>query len=316
MLSPDARFDDVRWDAVTFDRIGIGFGLDALLLRAALPGSAMQSAVIKIAADWPAPSEPYFYDHLAPRIPVRFADCYASASAEDRFALVVEDLGDLSQGDCLIGATDPQVKNLVASIATVHACFWEGTDDALQQMRRLRFDPDRVLAGFEEHRRDLLMRFGSGLGADPDERYSQVVRQVGAAAAVLNNATSTLVHSDLHLDNVMFDGDEPVILDWPAARVGPGAIDLMRILVESVSIEQRRRRQDELIDDYVNTLQQRDVQIDRHELELQLDAATIWTCWAAVSWFGSLDHTTTPRVTELLANFIQNAFAAAADRRH
>jgi aminoglycoside phosphotransferase (APT) family kinase protein len=58
------------------------------------------------------------------------------------------------------------------------------------------------------------------------------------AAEMLDAAHPGLIHSDVHLDNVVFLADgQPVLLDWAHPGWGPAAIDLAGLLVSSVPPE-------------------------------------------------------------------------------
>jgi hypothetical protein len=46
----------------------------------------------------------------------------------------------------------------------------------------------------------------------------------------------------MRLDNVFFDGDEPIFLDWQIANTSPGAYDLGYFNGQSLAIEDRRDR--------------------------------------------------------------------------
>jgi aminoglycoside phosphotransferase (APT) family kinase protein len=47
---------------------------------------------------------------------------------------------------------------------------------------------------------------------------------------LLAGAPHTLLHADLHLDNVLFDERGPILLDWARVSRGPAAIDLCELM--------------------------------------------------------------------------------------
>ena len=315
LIGDDARFSGVRWTDVDFERIGEGFGLDGMLFRALLPGAATASVVVKT-ADWSTPTEPYFYRHLAPQIPVRFAECFGSAEADDgeRYALVIEDLHGCVQGDCLIGASETQTENLVAATAKIHHRFWGGADPLLYQDRRVQIDAASLSKGFDATIEALVAHYGGDLGPEPAHVYDRLVDRLPWAAEEMQKATPTFIHSDLHLDNVMFDGDEPIILDWPGGRIGPGALDLAGILVEGMILDQRRQRHDHVVAHYLRTLHQAGTEISADALQTQLAAASIFVCRTALAWFASSSEVTAgTRVSALIRNVVVNSFRLAAD---
>ena len=68
----------------------------------------------------------------------------------------------------------------------------------------------------------------------------------------------TLIHADLHLDNVLFDargeGRSVTVLDWQTVCVGPPAIDVALFLFGSLSVEDRRADESELLERYIGLL--------------------------------------------------------------
>ncbi len=65
---------------------------------------------------------------------------------------------------------------------------------------------------------------------------------------------TTVVHSDLHLDNVLFDAAGPIVMDWQTVGCGPGAVDVARWLLESLTLEDRAVHERDLLTAYVDEL--------------------------------------------------------------
>lgn len=75
-IGADARFRGARWPDIEMTRIGEGFGLDGVLVRAQVPGSTTRSIIVKL-SDWTANhDEPDFYLRIAPEMPIRLPECY------------------------------------------------------------------------------------------------------------------------------------------------------------------------------------------------------------------------------------------------
>jgi aminoglycoside phosphotransferase (APT) family kinase protein len=70
---------------------------------------------------------------------------------------------------------------------------------------------------------------------------------------------TTIVHGDLHLDNVIITPDGPTILDWAGVCAGPAATDLAHCFVEVLDVDPRSDVGRSLIDRYLERLQKRGV---------------------------------------------------------
>jgi aminoglycoside phosphotransferase (APT) family kinase protein len=102
-----------------------------------------------------------------------------------------------------------------------------------------------------------------------------------------------LIHGDLHLDNLIFDGDADrpvVVLDWQTAAVGPPAWDLALFVFGSLGVDDRRAAEAELFERYVTLLARHGVR-DYSVEELQLDCRQALLIWlaGAVTWLGTTD---------------------------
>ncbi len=144
---------------------------------------------------------------------------------------MLEDLQDVVQGDVLEQAESDRAEATTRALAVMHARWVE--DEALSRFDWLQSlavwepDPDWVAS-----RRSLFLeRFGDRL----DDLGWALLDRIGEAQHVANarlaGAQQTLLHAELHLDNVVFEqGTEPVLLDWARCSRGPLAIDLYELL--------------------------------------------------------------------------------------
>lgn len=313
VLGTDERFSGAHWTEMTSTQIGEGFGLDGMLLQVRVPGSATPSLVVKLAAWSGDQTEPHFYKTIAPHMPCRLPTCYGTASAADRFVLLLEDLSAADQGDCLVGASDAQTRALVAAVGRYHARFWGGTDPVVADRDQFTFE--QPSDNHDDHCQRFLQRFSSDVGPQGASLLDSLPELASAAAKLLASSTPTFVHTDLHLDNVLFLGDEPVILDWPGAALGPGVIDLARILIEAMTRTQRQRRHSSLVALYRDVLRHEGISgPSPPQFDDQLAAACVWMCWTTFLWAGSEDPgLERPRVFEIVQSVVRNSFGAAQD---
>jgi hypothetical protein len=86
----------------------------------------------------------------------------------------------------------------------------------------------------------------------------QLRSRLGAVAGALEARSRTLIHADLHLDNVIFDargdGRSVTLLDWQTVSLGSPAWDVTMFLSSSLSVEDRRAAEREVLDRYLTLL--------------------------------------------------------------
>lgn len=235
-IAASLGLDSAAVRGVRLERIGAEYGLASVLLRARLDGEDSGSVVVKLWASEDASGlrEARVLDAFGARLGVRVPRCLHAGVDETagRGVLVLEDLGDVEQGDCLDPITEDVGVRLAESFAALHGTWWRSRELAevgwLPGTRWL-----SASAQWLQSRRDeYLERFGERL-TQPFLRFLAGVDEVyGRAAARLSATAPTLMHEDVHLDNVMFDRQtgEPILLDWARAATGPGVLDLGELL--------------------------------------------------------------------------------------
>ncbi|HEX6662481.1 MAG TPA: phosphotransferase [Gaiellaceae bacterium] len=227
------------------------------------------------------------------RIGAAFApDHYYSAVDDEsrRVVLLLEDVSGGRQGDVLRGCSVDDAARMIDALAPFHALWWgepAGTrgfpawdDDPRTRQKRYAARIDSVLAtpGPQDVLR-ILDRLRSRLGA---------------VTEMLNLRGQTLIHGDLHLDNVVFAGDRGgrpfTALDWQTASVGPPAWDLALFLTGSLSVDDRRAAEDELLGHYVKLLATRGVRgYGASDLRLEYRLALLVLLAGTAFWLASVD---------------------------
>ena len=188
-----------------------------------------------------------FYDELAPSTPVRVPHVYASWYDPDSAEfLVVQEAVDVDPSvDQLRGIDIHRAELVLDEVARLHATWWDhprlATLDWLPRLdgparrhnlatiTRTGWDPLCELLG------DALTPAERALGPElpaPRRRRPDRVGQL----------PSTLIHSDLRADNLLFapDGTAVTLVDWQGAGIGPPAWDLAYFLSQSLDVDTRR----------------------------------------------------------------------------
>ncbi|OBI78222.1 phosphotransferase [Mycobacterium sp. E740] len=214
-----------------------------------------------------AATETRFYRELAPAweggagVPVSYGSVFDGTTG--RFVLVLEDLAadSCEFPDTLHPLDADRAALVVELLARLHATFWErvpgwlytasGDTASLLTGRLLKTSSRRIA-----DRTDIAV----GTGRFIDDNYRAVAR-------LIDEPPHTVMHGDAHPGNVYFRGDVAGLLDWQAVRRGHPSRELAYTLVTSMTPEDRRTHQRDLLDLYRQTLTAcGGPQLDRDEL--------------------------------------------------
>ncbi len=181
--------------------------------------------------------EAYFYNELAPRLPLRTPRAFGIGDGHAT-QLVLEDLGGLRTGDQSKDLALADAERCVDALADLHSASWDSADlDDPRLMRPQSPDLAQVNAGLmasgvqvarsilaDEFPRSALDR----IPEDPDEWSAMLVQ--------LGKGPLTLIQNDCRADNLFFASDgEPVFVDWQIASAARASQDLANLLAGSLS---------------------------------------------------------------------------------
>lgn len=309
---------DARVRGVATEVIGVGYGLDGTCARVTLDGDCVPATLVaKWCSTENAAHETSFYRDVAPRLDVRLATLFATetdASAE-RGLLLLSDVAPARQGDVLVGATSAESDALTDAMASIHAAYWDDADSP-------------SLAGLPpwggawpgrrvgESLPKFVAEWGGRLPPAAIQAALRLPETAPAAVGRLLRAPPTLVHTDLHLDNVLFLEDgSPVILDWTDARRGPAVLDFARLLLEGMTSAARRERQERLILRYHAALASRGAVHDLDRLRADVACAETVIFAAVVRWAGGPDAfgPDVPRVPRIVESVVRRCADAATE---
>lgn len=305
---------------ISTEIIGVGFGLDGTSARVTLDGDGVPATlVVKWCSAENASREERFYRQVAPRLELRLASLLGARvdAKSARGVLVLSDVAPARQGDTVVGATEAESDALTDLMARLHAPFWGGSGlPELAPIPRYAGDGPGQAARIAEVLPRFLAEWAGRLPPEALALAAELPERVSAAIGWLAQSPPTLVHADLHLDNVLFLEDgTPVVLDWPSACRGPAALDFARLLVEGMTSAARRARQERLMRRYLDALAARGVHCELERMRVDVARVATLLYGAAVRWAAGPNAIgpDVPRVALLVESLVRKGADAALE---
>lgn len=244
--------------SMSSQRIGADRGFAGTVLRVTVCGDdgTRSNVVAKLGPDPSLEAEIEFYRGMAEDLQAPAPRCrYAGSGPGGGPLLLLEDVAATRAGDALAGASADDVHAVLEAMTR----FWsrDGSGPDLTGLNRWGGPPQQQQANFQ--RIWVAQRYTLTAELPPDI-FQLAERLCGSLASVvqaLREAPPHPLHADLHLDNVLFTDDGPVILDWGSACLGTPAIDIFSFISTSLSPLDQHKHFTDLVAD------------------LDLDAATI-----------------------------------------
>lgn len=256
-------------------RVGQGTGFMGQLARVKLHWAearpdAPASVIVKMPATDPQSRmigqmtgmfdrEARFYNELVGGIPVRVPKCFhcTADAAADQYALVLEDLAPMRNGDQVEGASLGDASLIVRDLARLHAAFYRpGALDGLDWIPGLIGPSTGMIVpmfegswpAFQEH-------YGARLTPKVLGWTEAFAPKIPTWMEGFADLPTTLVHGDFRLDNMFFGDDGSfALIDWQSYMRVPGSSDLVYFLLTNLTTEMRRAHEQELITLYLDTL--------------------------------------------------------------
>jgi Ser/Thr protein kinase RdoA (MazF antagonist) len=185
-------------------------------------GSEKQKEILRAIDRWPA-----FLNRL-----IGWLATHIAAAKKRRYLLLIEFYEGMEPGDQLAGVDLAACQRVLRGIAPMHSRYWD--DPVLDQhFWLLDFDIDaRMRQGtFLQHVDSYASVMGDSIAPHLNwlrDHGESLVRQFHA------EAPRTLLHCDLRLDNVIFDGDECAYIDFQLVRCGPAAYDVAYFITSAL----------------------------------------------------------------------------------
>ncbi len=264
--------------SVEIEPIGAGIGLMSDLCRLSLDytseESAPKSMVVKCAVQNDNINvarlldfynrETNFYNKIGNACPLNVPDSYFGAVNQDTydFVILLEDLGDVSTRDQLVGASRDEAFRAVENLAEMHAKWWDKVsapeDDWMydfmcaeesERLKQLVYMPglepaiEKFESSFNEEMKQVCRRVG--------ERYSEFW-------ATGLTQVDTFIHGDYRQDNMIYreDSVDAVVMDWQISGKGKGIFDVAYFMCQSLASNLRMEIEREILEMYVGKLKE------------------------------------------------------------
>ena len=244
--------------------------------------------------------ETRFYSDIAPLSPSLAPRCYMGVSSvrERSVMLLLEDIAGARQGDVLQGCSRDDAVAVLSAIAPFHARWWKGKadrPDVGDWVPRWSEGADDRPARYQRQIAPFLQKWGMTIDPDIVRIVERLGNCYGVVLSRLAELPDTLIHADLHLDNVLFAPDETgrraVILDWQSICWGPAVADVTQFVIGSLPPELRRSSGHDLIALYVECLAEYGIQQEIDSVYDDLRLMLLRMLAGTVSWLYSVDVT-------------------------
>ena len=256
--------------------IGVGEGFMGQLARVGLEyegdaGNAPSSIIAKFAAtkqetrDMAGDQNLYqreigFYRDIGTDVGVPIADCYYLEYREEtnQFVLLLEDLAPGEPSDQVIGTDKETSRQVIENFAKLHAQWWNS--DRLEQYDWAQWiiksmPMEQALAMFQESVKQVEE-------TGKFDAYPEMKRLMYLLPPLFKFDPAppypfTLTHGDLRSDNIIkpsAEGGRFAIIDWQLSGIGDPVNDIARWMTQSISIEDRKETEQELLKLYHDRL--------------------------------------------------------------
>ncbi|MGB0101437.1 MAG: phosphotransferase [Nocardioides sp.] len=263
-------------------------------------------------------AEVRFYQEVAATVAVRVPACHHAEIADDSgdFVIVLEDLAPREQGDQIAGCNAAQARDAVVNLAGLHGPRW--CDPTLADVDTLSVNGPEDIELMLQMWDPTIQLFLDGLGdliAPEDAATLRACGDVIERWLLGRSERFAPVHGDYRLDNLMFPtdgGPDVVAVDWQTLSLALPARDLAYFTGTSLTVEDRRAHERELVAAYHEALLSYGV-LDYSREQCWDDYVFAMIQGPLVAAFGCAYGTRTERGDRMFATMIARSCTAMRD---
>ncbi len=259
------------------------------------------------------------YDELLSTTPVSIPEIFASWFDEKSSEyLILQEFIEFDQSvDQIDGITVAQSKLVIEEAAAMHAHWWEHSGLAeLEWLPRLNDTRRRtnLTTVTRQGWNPLTEILDEGGLSYPKVSGDSLADEIDDMLCDLSTSASTLIHSDLRADNLLFNtaGDGVMLVDWQGCSFGPSSFDITYHMIQSLSVDDRRQHEIELLNYYVDSLEFFGHQITIDEVHKLYRSSILYSLSIACA-VPLINDVESPRVKELAFSMASRTLAALED---
>lgn len=263
---------DVEVAALTTEPVGTGQMGSSFRLRltfAGDPGEVPGALVAKVPGHHPGAgatvagayrTEVTFYRQLASTLSVRVPRCWHASMADGgaEFLLLLEDLAPAAQGDQIAGCSVAEAIAAAENLAGLHGPRWCDptlADAAESGLAAITQEDAAMLGEVLGPMTEVFLDRFVGRVSDADAEVLRRVPEVAGDWLLGRPERFAPVHGDYRLDNLLFGPDGTVTaVDWQTVSLGLPARDLAFFTATSLTEEDRRAHEREVVSSYHRAL--------------------------------------------------------------
>jgi hypothetical protein len=283
------------------------------------------TVLTRLATGLSAAAEGRFYREIRPELNIETPRCYHSAWDRDsgRSLHLFEDIvATRAARFCKLNTTisRPQAEQIIDTLATMHSQFYRGprfNSDLKWVVVYVNFFKAGERVGLRECHEQAMLKAEAVIPSDVSKRRSEIWPLTLRALELHRSGPQTLLHSDVHLGNWYISGQGRLgLCDWQYLGKGHWARDVAYALSTTISIEDRRAWERDLLRRYLEQTRERcglsinfDEAWDRYRQQIVL---------TLMMWTPTLVHTrTTPDMQpeEMSLPIIRRMTGAMSDLR-
>jgi len=217
--------------------------------------------------------ETKFYSELSELVDVRTprVNYVVYDAKDDDFLLLLEDLAPAIQGDQIAGCSFEQAMAAVGELTRLHGPLWNSPIlDSKSWLSRPTLESTRSTAALFQHSYPgFCDRYSDRIDDEIIELGARFVAHADRYFAAIPS-TSTVVHRDYRLDNLLFSGSggqiAVAVVDWQTIGIGPGASDLSYFVGSGLVLDDRRQNEELLVREYQRQLHAYGIEMKFEEL--------------------------------------------------
>lgn len=210
--------------------------------------------------------EVMFYRQLADKTAMRTPFIFANDISDDRalFMTVMEDMSPAVTGDQVIGESRERAVLAMSEAAKLAVAFYGDTSIADNDYVMSAARHDGGVMGqqlLRQHWDGFLQRFGAGL-SEECIRFGEHYIDHHTDFVMRDSGPKTLVHGDFRSENILFGENLACTVDWQTYSESSPLTDLAYFMGGSVTTENRRAWERELVIEYAGLLRVGGVQLE------------------------------------------------------